>query len=139
MDLRRVAEHAFLRELPPDELEAVARVASPREFATGERLMSQGDFGHCLFLVEAGTADVSVDGELVGSVGPGDAVGEVAVLSSGRRTASVVATSPLQAIGLFKRDVWALDRDAPEAAHRLRAALGERRGLGEDAVPTQDA
>ena len=139
MDFHRLAEHAFLRELPQDELEAVARVASPREFATGEPLMSQGDFGHCLFLVEAGTADVSVDGEMVGSVGPGDAVGEVAVLSSGRRTASVVATSPLQAIGLFKRDVWALDREAPAAAHRLRAALGEHRGLGEDAVLTQDS
>ena len=139
MDLHRVAEHTFLRELSQDDLEAVARVASPREFATGERLMSQGDFGHCLFLVETGTADVSVDGELVGSVGPGDAVGEVAVLSSGRRTASVVATSPLQAIGLFKRDVWALDREAPEAAQRLRAALEEHQGLGENALPAQDS
>ena len=109
-------------------------MASPREFADGEKLMTQGDFGHCVFLVETGTADITVDGELVGSAGPGDAVGEVAVLSSGRRTASVVATSPLQAIGLFKRDVWALDREAPGAAHRLRAALGQHRGSGEDAV-----
>jgi CRP-like cAMP-binding protein len=127
MEPHEVAEHAFLRDLPQGELEAVARAASPREFATGERLMTQGDFGHCLFLVTTGTADVSVDGQLVRTVGPGEAVGEVAVLSSGRRTASVVATSPLHAIGLFKRDVWALDRDAPEAALRLRAALGEHR------------
>jgi CRP-like cAMP-binding protein len=138
MDRQAVAEHAFLRDLPEAGLEAVARVASPREFATGERLMTQGDFGHCIFLVTTGTADVSVDGELVGSIGPGEAVGEIAVLSSGRRTASVVATSPVQAILLFKRDVWALDREAPGAADRLRAALGERRGSGDGAPVTRD-
>jgi len=139
MDPHDVADHAFFRDLPRGELEAVARVASRREFAAGERLTTQGDFGHCLFLVKTGTADVSIDGQLVRTVGPGDAVGEVAVLSSGRRTASVVATSPLQAIELFKRDVWALDREAPEAARRLRRALGDHRGLADDAVVTHDS
>ena len=138
MDPQDVAEHAFLRDLPQPELEAVARVASPREFAPDDHLMTQGDFGHCVFLVKTGTADISVDGEVVHRVGPGDVVGEVAVLSSGRRTASVVATSPLVAIGLFKRDVWALDREAPEAADRLRAAMGAHRGPGEEAPLTQD-
>jgi CRP-like cAMP-binding protein len=56
-------------------------------------------------------------------VGPGDVVGEIAVLASGRRVASVVATSPVRAIALFKRDVWALENEAPEAARRLRAAI----------------
>jgi len=59
MDPDRVAAHAFLRDLPPDDLEAVARAASPREFAAGERLTSQGDFGHRLFLVEAAPATPS--------------------------------------------------------------------------------
>ena len=86
-------------------------------------MMSEGDFGHSLFLVESGSADVFVHGEKVREVGPGDVLGEVAVLASGRRTASVVATSPVQLIALFKRDVWQLDDDAPEAARRLRAAM----------------
>jgi CRP-like cAMP-binding protein len=103
-------------------------VASEREFAAGETLMSQGDFGHSLFLVEAGSAEVTVNGARVAVVGPGDVVGETAVLVSGRRTASVVATSALRAIAFFKRDVWGLEREAPEAARRLRAALDERVG-----------
>ena len=139
MDPHDVAEHAFLRDLPQPEIEAVARVASPREFASGEQLMTQGDFGHCVFLVKTGAADVTVDGNVVHRIGPGDVVGEVAVLSSGRRTASVVATSPLVAIGLFKRDVWALDREAPEAADRLRAAMGAHREPGEETPVTQDS
>jgi CRP-like cAMP-binding protein len=126
VDRGRIASHAFMAGIPDEELEAVAGAASEREFAPGETLMSEGDFGHCLFLIEEGAAEVSVDGTSVGEVGPGAVVGEVAVLASGRRTASVVATSPVRAISFFKRDVWALERAAPEAARRLRAAIRER-------------
>jgi CRP-like cAMP-binding protein len=125
MDQGRVAALTFFAGLPEEELDAVARVASVREFAVGEVLTTEREFGHSLFLVEAGSADVSIDGAQVGVVGPGDVIGEIAVLASGRRTASVVATSPVRVITLFKRDVWALDREAPEAARRLRAAIEE--------------
>jgi hypothetical protein len=53
---------------------------------------------------------------------------EFAVLASGRRTASVVATSSVQVIAFFKPDVWGLERDAPEAARRLRAAMDAHLG-----------
>ena len=112
--------------IPQDELDALASAASEREFAAGETVMSKGDFGHCLFLVEEGSAEVLVDGARVGQVGPGEVIGEVAVLASGRRTASVVASSPMRAISFFKRDVWALERTSPEAVRRLRAAIRER-------------
>jgi CRP-like cAMP-binding protein len=69
-----------------------------------------------------------VDGTRVRTVGAGEVLGEVASLSSGRRTASVVATSPVRAIFFFKRDVWALERTAPEAGRRLRAAIEEHVG-----------
>ena len=124
MDRGRVAALTFFAGIPEDEFDAIARVADVREFDAGESLTTQRDFGHCLFFLEAGSADVSIDGARVGVVGPGDVVGEVAVLQSGRRIASVVATSPVRAISLFKRNVWALEREAPEAARRLRAAIG---------------
>jgi CRP-like cAMP-binding protein len=124
VDRSRVAPISVLSGCPDEELDAVARVASEREFAAGETLMSEGDFGHSLFLVESGTADVVVHGDKVSEVGPGEVVGEVAVFS-GRRSATVVATSPVRAIALFERDVWQLEEDAPEAARCLRAAMKE--------------
>ncbi len=128
MDNARVASHAFLAGIPEQELDAVASIASERQFAAGETVMAEGDFGHSVLLVEEGSADVSVDGTEVRKVGPGDVVGEVAILSSGRRTASVVASSPVRAISFFKRDVWQLERTAPEAARRLRAAIEQHVG-----------
>ena len=128
MDRSRIASHAFLAGLPDEELDAVAEAASEQQYAAGEPLMSKGDFGHCMLLIEEGAGEVSVDGTRVRTVGPGDVVGEVAILSSGRRTASVVATAPVRALSFFKRDVWALERTAPEAARRLRAAIQQHVG-----------
>jgi CRP-like cAMP-binding protein len=128
VDRARVASHAFLAGIPEEELDAVASIASEREFAAGETVMAEGDFGHSMLLIEEGGADVSVEGTNVRTVGAGDVVGEVAILSSGRRTASVVATSPVRAISFFKRDVWQLERTAPEAARRLRAAIEQHVG-----------
>jgi len=119
---------AFFAGLPEQELDAVARVAREFEIAAGDALTSEGDFGHALFVIESGSAEISAGGTALGEVRPGDLVGEVAVLASGRRTASVVATSPLRALAWFKRDVWALEHEAPEAGRRLRTALEEHLG-----------
>jgi CRP-like cAMP-binding protein len=125
MDTGRIAAIPFFADLPEPELEAVAAAAFALELEAGQTVALEGDFGHALFAVESGTADVSADGAKLGTVGPGDIVGEVAVLTSGRRTASVIATSPMCLVGLFKREVWALERTAPEVAGRLRAAVDE--------------
>lgn len=117
--------------MPEADLAAVAKVAFEVEVATGEAVANEGDFGHAMFAIESGTADIIMGNTMLRSVGTGDVVGEIAVLSTGRRTASIVATSPLRLVALFKRDVWALDERAPAAAQRLRAALDEHRAMDE--------
>jgi hypothetical protein len=46
--------------------------------------------------------------------------------------ASVVATSPMRLIALFKRDVWELEQRSPLAAERLRTLIAARRDSGAD-------
>jgi CRP-like cAMP-binding protein len=123
VERERLAAIRLFADLPESEQAAIAAVASERELAAGDALTVEGDFGHAVFAIEEGTADVRCDGEVIRVVGPGDVVGEIAVLASGRRTATVTATSPMRVISLFKRDVWALERDAPEAARKLRELL----------------
>jgi CRP-like cAMP-binding protein len=128
METERIAAIPLFADLPDDELEAVASSAREHEVASGHAVATEGDFGHALFAIESGTAEIVSDGAPVGAVGPGDVVGEVAVLTSGRRTASIVATSPLRMIVWFKPDVWRLERSAPEAARRLRALVADHLG-----------
>lgn len=128
MDSARVAALTIFAGLPEADIAAIADVAFEIEIAAGQELASEGDLGHALFAIETGTADVVKGQTTLRKIGPGDVLGEVAVLGGGLRTASVVATSPMRLLGLVKRDVWALDRKAPGAAARLRAALEEHTG-----------
>lgn len=117
--------------LPEAELAAIADASSEFEVGQGEEVATEGDFGHAMYAIESGTAEVRLDGKPTRKLGPGDVFGEIAAISSGRRTASVVATSPMRLIALFKRDLWALERSAPEATERFRALISERRASDE--------
>jgi len=131
MESARLSAIPVFAALTEEERAAVAEVAYEVEAAAGERIAEQGDFGYALYAIESGTASVSIEGSAVRTLGPGDVFGEIAVLSSGRRTASVEAVTPLRMIALFKRDVWALERNVPSAAEHLRALIAERRDTTE--------
>jgi CRP-like cAMP-binding protein len=126
MDRARLEAFPILSGLSAADLDAIASVASEIEVEVGRVLTADGDFGHALFAIEQGSAEVSREGEFLRTLGPGDVFGEVAVLASGRRTADVVSTTPMALIAIFKRDVWALERRSPEAAERLRALVADR-------------
>jgi len=123
----RLAAIPVFAALTDDERAAVAEVAFEVEAAAGETIAVEGDFGYALYAIESGTVTVSSDGSTLRTLGPGDVFGEIAVLASGRRTASVHAATPLRMIALFKRDVWALERNLPSTVEHLRALIAERR------------
>jgi CRP-like cAMP-binding protein len=127
MDRARIVAIPLFADLATEDVDHLARAATELELKEGTALTAEGEFGHALFAIETGTADVLTDGRVVGTVGPGDVVGEIAVIAAGRRTATVVATSPMRLIAVFKRDVWALERSAPQVAERLRALVALHR------------
>jgi CRP-like cAMP-binding protein len=126
MDPSRLAEIPLFAALPRAELEEIASVAVEVETPEGEAIATQGELGHALFAIESGTVEVSADGQRLATLGPGDVFGEVAVMAAGIRMASVVATSPTRLIGLFKRDVWALERRSPQTYAHLLDLMNKR-------------
>ena len=110
-----------LQMLEQADLESLAEQAERLEVSTaGVSLIREGDFGHSVFAIVDGTAEVSVEGAVVRRLGPGDVFGEIAVLSSGRRTASVTSTSAMRLVSFFKRDLWRLADDRPAFGAALR-------------------
>jgi len=130
MDAADLAALPLFGELSGEQLGRIATACEELEIEDGTVLLREGDFGHAVFAIRSGTADVIRDGAVVNTLGPGDYFGEIAVMSGGRRSASVVATSPLRLVTIFNRDIWRLEREAPEVASILRSTIAARVGDG---------
>jgi len=77
--------------------------------------------------IEEGTAEVVKGGEKLADLGPGDFFGEMGLMEKDRRSASVIATSPLRAITMTGWDLKRLEKAAPNVAQRIRDTLDSRR------------
>jgi len=92
----------------------------------GYELAKQGQFAHEFFVIEDGAAKVIQDGELLTELGPGDFFGEIGLLETQRRTASVVASTPMELIVMFQREFKQMEKDMPLVADRVRSAIRAR-------------
>jgi len=77
-------------------------------------------------VIESGSASVTIDGHHVNDLGAGDFFGEVALLATPRRTASVETTSPMRAALITGANFRAMIREFPEIEEKVRVAMEER-------------
>ena len=126
MEPSRLAEIPLFASLDRERLAEVAGVAVEVTAKHGETIAVQGDLGNALFAIESGTVEVVADGERLAMLGPGDLFGEIAVIAAGVRMASVVATSPVRLIAIYKQDALALERRSPQTYAHLQDLMGRR-------------
>ncbi len=84
---------SLLGFLPEATLEALARELVRVEAAPGEAFIREGDIGDRFYVIESGEVEVTKEGRHVATLGPGDFVGEIALLHDVLRVATVTATS----------------------------------------------
>ena len=92
----------------------------------GTTLAAQGANAYEFFVIESGSAEVRRDGEVVRTLRAGDVFGEIGLLATGTRTASVVSISPMRVGAMFLRDFDRIERRMPGLARSLREAMAER-------------
>lgn len=124
--LQHLAEIPLLSALNKKDLQRIARASNEVTVPAGSILVDQGDMGREAFVLVEGTATVSRNGRKVGTVGPGDAVGELSLLDHGPRTARVVADTDLTALVLSAREFAGVIEEVPGLAHKLLAQLAAR-------------
>jgi CRP-like cAMP-binding protein len=108
------------------ELRDIAKATVELTLDEGKEFVTQGDVGREAFIIVEGSADVSRGGKKIATLGPGDCVGELALLDHGPRTATVVATSPLTVLVLGPREFSGLLDEVPTLNHKILAALASR-------------
>ena len=126
----------LLRELPlcrglrPRELTNVEKSARKRTFAQGEEIVREGDTADDLFVLISGRADVLRrdvrNAEYVlGEIGPGELIGEMAVVERKRRSATIRAREPSIALSLPASLVRSTPRMVENVARAMSARLRE--------------
>jgi CRP-like cAMP-binding protein len=128
MDPARLKKIPLFAELSKKEHEQIGRWADEVEVQEGKHLIDEGRFGYEFFVIEEGAAEVKHEDETIASLGPGDFFGEIALMEADRRTASVIATQPLRAIVMTRRDFSEMQTEMPSVAAQIRQAVEDRRG-----------
>ena len=144
---KRSAEIACIKtlfaEADPILLHSLIMALRPIVFRPGDTVMQKGEIGHSLFVISRGEVEVlGDDGKVVAKLGDGAFFGEVALLTSAPRNATVRATADTDCFQLEKSDFTRVLRDRPQfmksvmniAATRYNVSVAPESILGEMAA-----
>jgi CRP-like cAMP-binding protein len=108
------------------ELKKLANRMQERTFSEGHAITTEGKSGIGFFVIEEGNATVSIDGKIVRTLGPGEYFGDIALIDSGPRSATIVATTDLQCQGLTAWEFRPFIEEHPEVAWTMLETLASR-------------
>lgn len=129
VDASRIAPFLDFAELRPQELDELAAVMGEVEVESGARVVTLDDYGTALYFIEEGNAEVLDEGgETTKALGPGETFGEIGLLLTGQRTATVVARTPMRLLSLSGYDFDRIRARVPEVERSLRRLGLERAG-----------
>jgi CRP/FNR family transcriptional regulator, cyclic AMP receptor protein len=117
---------AIFSDLDNASIDQLASDFIEREFEAGQPIATEGEGGLNFFVVESGSADVSVGGKTVGTLGPGASFGEVALVDKSARSATVTATTELRAFALPVWSFRSFAESRPSVTWKLLELLAER-------------
>lgn len=108
------------------DLAKIAHIADEIDLREGKVLIKEGDRGREFFVIVDGAVEVRRNGKKLATLGPGDFVGEMALLSKTPRTATVTAVTPIDALVITDRAFTDLLDKVPELWVKVARALAER-------------
>jgi CRP-like cAMP-binding protein len=126
VDAKSLERVPLFAGLSHKDREKVARLADTIDLPAGRHLLDEGRLPHEFFVILDGEVDVMHDDHRLAALGPGDFFGEIALIEHGRRTASVVTTSPTTLAVMSPTSFDAMRRELPRVAERINVAIRER-------------
>jgi CRP/FNR family cyclic AMP-dependent transcriptional regulator len=124
--LRRVP---LFRGLSDAEITRIDQLVDEIDRAPGAVLTRQGQVGAEAFVIVSGTAAVTIDGSEVAMLGPGDMVGEMALVDPAPRNATVTVRTPMVALVVDRRGFGAVLREAGVRQHLLEMVVRRLRAV----------
>jgi CRP/FNR family transcriptional regulator len=95
-------------------------------FDAGATIATEGERGVGFFIIGEGTVEYSLDGKKIGTGGPGDYFGEIALIDDGPRTATIVARTEVKAYGMTMWEFRPLVEEEASIAWELLQVMARR-------------
>jgi CRP-like cAMP-binding protein len=125
---RDLAPLAIFGAFPDGALDQFLGFMRPRAFRRGEALMKQGEPSPSLHVILSGSVAIRKSGEMrtLATLGPGDIVGEVGVLTRSSRTATATAQDDIETVEISSSGVEAMLKAFPDAMDTLLRTFSKR-------------
>lgn len=112
----------FFHAFPDEEIEEILNASSMRTFQPGETIIAEGEIDNAFYIIVLGKADVTKGEQRLQTLQKGDCFGEIGMLSSLKRTTSVVAETTVLAL---KVNETQLDHASPRCQLRFYKTFTE--------------
>jgi CRP-like cAMP-binding protein len=122
----------FLGKVPifesctPEEISSIVAVAQEHAYAPGQIIVTQGTPGQAFYLILGGRVGIERDGSVLGAFGAGDFFGEMSLLDSAPRSATIRAIDETRCLMLSSWDFKGLIERSPSIAIKLLEVLSRR-------------
>ena len=131
----------LLRKIPlfsacsTKELRRIAGIADELDIREGKILTRQGGPGREMFILLDGTVKVERNGVQVNTLGPGDFLGEGALILGKPRNATITSTSPLRVLVISDTHFKQLLSEDARISRKVHETLAARTPAGEELPP----
>jgi CRP-like cAMP-binding protein len=116
----------LLEELTKRDRQRLARSMKERTFASGQQIVVEGRRGVGFFIILDGKAAVTIGGDLIQVLGPGDYFGEMALLDDGARSATITADGELTCATMTSWAFKSFVVDNPKVSWAMLQTLAQR-------------
>ena len=117
---------AIFERVLGEDLAPVARIAEHQSYAAGEPIVHEGERGDALFIIVTGGASVERAGQAIARLEPGDSVGEMAILDSEPRSATVRAIGETEVLRIGSEEFYEILHEQAEIAEGVIRVLCRR-------------
>lgn len=126
LKIKALQRAPLFSELSKKDLTTLARLSEDVQVKPGIALCKQGQIGREFFVIIDGQVDVLRNDKPVRRIGGDEFFGEIALLEDVRRTATVIAKTPVRAFILTSQDFRQLVKDSPSVERKVLTSLAHR-------------
>ena len=112
--------------LSKKELRELARATEDLKIEAGTVMCREGSLGREFFVIVDGVAEVTKNGKRLATRQSGEFFGEIALITTTRRTATVTAKTPIRCFILTRGDFRRVLDESPSVERKVMQALAER-------------